>query len=343
MPPTVQTASPRARLYRQLFRSAAPCILLAALVVAVTAQGAQAARSGRVAIQASQAALLLWIAEERGLFRAHGIDADISVVNSGLKAAQALTSGETDLAISSDTALVTESFDHPELRILAVVSASETSKLIARRDHGITKAGDLAGKRIGVTLGTTGEYLLTRYLTLHGIPLDAARMVNLQPAQIEEELISGRIDAAVAWEPFARNAERALQANAVILPDQLDQTYYFLLLTTQSWAERNPGKVKSILQALIDAEQFAAEQPGRAKAIIRAKFGLQQDDIDYIWPLHSLHVSLPQGLLFVLERQADWQMRIGQARARRMPDFLDLVAPEPLSALRGSAVGIVKW
>jgi hypothetical protein len=26
-----------------------------------------------------------------------------------------------------------------------------------------------------------------------------------------------------------------------------------------------------------------------------------------------------------------------------MPDFLDLVAPEPLSALRGSAVGIVKW
>ena len=90
------------------------------------------------------------------------------------------------------------------------------------------------------------------------------------------------------------------------------------------------------------AETYAAEHPSDAKILVRRLFDLSAGDIDYIWPLHNLHVSLPQGLLFVLEQQAEWRVRKKLTNAAAMPNYLDFVATDPLRDIRESSVGIVK-
>ena len=56
----------------------------------------------------------------------------------------------------------------------------------------------------------------------------------------------------------------------------------------------------------------------------------------------NLHVSLPQGLLFVLEQQAEWRVRRKPTNAAAMPNYLDFVATDPSREIRESSVGIVK-
>ena len=314
--------------------------LVLALLISVSVHGAAAAK--RITVGASQTALLVWIAQERGYFREQGVDVEIRLFQSGLRAADAVIHGHADLSTTSETAFVSRSFDRPDLRILAIISASETSRLIARGDRAIRTPGDLTGKRIGVTLGSTGEYFLTRYLTLNGVAPTAATIVDMRPEDIVEHLTKGDIDAGLTWEPFVRNAELALKGNLVALPEQFDQIYYFTLVGTQSWLDENPAEARSILRAIIQAENFAAENPSEAKELIRKRFDMSTDHVDYLWPLHSLHVSLPQGLLFVLEQQAEWHIRKKLTGAAKVPNYLGFVATDPLHDVRDSSVGIVK-
>ena len=311
-----------------------------ALLISMVMHGAASAK--RITIGASQTAILVWIAQERGYFRDQGIDVEIRQFQSGLRAADAVINGHADLSTTSETAFVTRSFDRPDLRILATISASETSRLIARGDRAIVTARDLVGKRIGVTLGSIGEYFLTRYLTLNGVPAAAAKLVDLRPEDIAEQLEKGEVDAGLTWEPFVRNAELALKDNVVTLPQQFDQIYYFMLVSTQSWMDENPAEARSILRAIVLAENYAAEHPSEVKLLLRKLFDLSADHVEYLWRLHNLHVSLPQGLLFVLEQQAEWHIGKKLIGATTVPNYLGFVVADPLREIRDSSVGIVK-
>lgn len=300
------------------------------------------AQKREVVISASETALLVWIADGKKLFRKHGLNVKLKLSQSGLRAAEAVIKNEADLSTTADAAFVNRSFRYADLRILASISTLETARLIGRRDRGIQNAADLAGKRVGVTQGSVGEYFLTRYLTFRGIPLSAPTIIDLRPGDISNGLVNGDIDAGLTWEPFIRNAEVKLNSNAVTLPGQIDLIYHFLVVTKQRWIEENPKKTKAILAALIEAEKFALNHPKKAKAIIQSKFGYESSYLDHLWPLHLFHVSLPQALLFVLERQADWQIQKNLTPLKTMPNFLDRVETTPLKQIRGSAVGIVK-
>jgi NitT/TauT family transport system substrate-binding protein len=223
-----------------------------------------------------------------------------------------------------------------------MLSTGETTRLVGRKDHGVEKAADLDGKRIGVTLASAGEYFLTRYLALHGISTDAPVMIDLTPAQIAEQLVRGDIDAGVTSEPFIGNAEHQLKGNAVTLPGQLDQIYYFMLLSTEPWLKKHPDHAEKVLRALIAAEAFAIDKTPEAKAIIQKRFGYQTADLDRVWRLHNLNINLPQELLFALEQQAAWTIQMKLAQSKTIPNFLSMAATEPLSKVRPASLGILK-
>jgi NitT/TauT family transport system substrate-binding protein len=315
---------------------------LAAVVAAVAIVHGGTRPAEALTLGTTQNALLIWIADEQGYFNDEGLDVHIRTFQSGLDAANAMAEGQVELSTGSETTFVSLSFTQPDLRILAVISTSDTVQLIGRKDRGIKTAADLAGKRVGVMLGSAGEYFLTRYLTLQSVPAGAPVIIDMDPAQVAQRLTSGEVDAGMTWEPFAHMAELALQDNAQRLPDQIDQAFQFLMLAKQSWVDENKEQLGRFLSALVKAEALAADNPAKAKELIRKRFKYSKDYVDYIWPLHNLHISLPQGLLFILERQAEWQIRRSLTNAKTVPVYLDFIDTAPLAGVRPSSVGIVK-
>lgn len=312
------------------------------LLFALSTGPAAAAESDKVTIAASQTGLLVWIAQESGLLNNEGLDIEVKLFQSGFASAGAVVSGEADLSTTSESAFVSHSLKHPDLRVLAVLSTVETARLLARGDRNIEKARDLAGKRIGVTLGSTGEFFLGRYLAINGMSLSSVETVNLKPAEIATSLVSGEIDAGLTWEPYAHQAETGLAGNVLELPDQEGLFYYFMLVSSADWIHDNLDRVKAIMRALVRAEQLVVEQDSHVKKLIQDRFGFDEAYVDHLWPLHNLRVSLPQDLLFLMEEQAEWRIRSGLTDRESVPNYLDLIDGGPIRATKPSAVGIVQ-
>lgn len=313
-----------------------------ALVFAIFVAPGPLRADTKVRLAVAKTAMLVWVTERRGFFEDEGLDVEITLFQSGLAASNAVLEGAADLSTTSESGFVGQSFEHPELRVLATISASESARLVGRRDRGILAARDLAGQRIGITKGTTGEILLGRYLTLHRLSLDDVELVDLRAPEIAAELVAGGIDAGLTWEPHVYIAETELGDNAVTLPDQDGQHFYFLLLSTQSWIQSNPAATDALLRAFLSAERFAIENETAAKALIAEKLDFESDYVDHIWPLHSLRLSLPQDLLFRLEETARWRLQEGLTRSSTMPNYIDLIETRFMRELRPSAVGIVR-
>lgn len=295
-----------------------------------------------IKLAAVRTAMLVWLADENGFFEDEGIDVEIQTFPSGFAASRALLDGSADLSTTSESAFVGRSFEHPDLRVLASISASESARLVGRRDRGIVVPEDLIGKRIGVSKGTTGEFLLGRYLTLNRLSLDAVEIEDLQAPDIASALAAGDIDAGLTWEPHIFRAETELGENAVTLPGQDGQHFYFLLLSKADWIGRNPDAATKVLRAIFRAEQFVIDNEDAAKALVGARLEFSEDYVDHLWPLHSLHVGLPQDLLFKLEETARWRMRKGMTQNGTMPNYVDFMETRFMQEINPLTVGIVR-
>ena len=325
-----------------MFRLSAVRQKIAYAVIFAFAAFGPAGAAEKVSIAATQTGFLVWLAAERGYFADEGVDVEIRSYQSGSFAADALVNDEVVLSTTSDSAFVSRSIIHDDLRAIAVLSASETARLVGRKDRGIEGAEDLIGKRVGVTRKSSGEFFLSRYLSLNGISPDEMEIVDLGPGDISDQLVNGDIDAGLTWDPYMYAAETRLGAEGVMLPDQDGQFFYFLLLGKAAWIEENPETARAVLRALLRAEEFSLDEPVSAAALISDRFDYDPDYLQHIWPLHNLRIGLPQDLLFLMEEQSKWQIREGLTDRTDVPNFLDFIASALLDAVKPSTVGIVQ-
>jgi ABC-type nitrate/sulfonate/bicarbonate transport system substrate-binding protein len=71
-----------------------------------------------------------------------------------------------------------------------------------RPGKGIKSIGDLKGKKVGATFGSTGDLYLRTVLSKSGITAGKYRRVNVRPPSLVSLFDSGGVDAMVAWEPY---------------------------------------------------------------------------------------------------------------------------------------------
>jgi ABC-type nitrate/sulfonate/bicarbonate transport system substrate-binding protein len=326
------------RLWRAMRRRMMSCAIVAALWLMVPGP---AWAEGIVRVGATATGLLVWLADELGYLAEAGDDIALKRYSSGTITASDLKAGKLDLATSSEFAFVTDAFERSDLRILCAISASRTTDLIARRDRSLNGYADLVGKRVGITKGGIGEYFLGRTLLLNGIASNTVDVVPLAPPDIVIALEQGRIDAGLTWEPFSYEAAQKLKDNHVVLPGQGGQDFYFLFYTTEAWLEKHRGEALRLVDALARAAEFARNKPAEAKRKLAAKLNLDPAFLEYVWPKHTLELTLSQDLLRIMEDEASWRLAEGLSHADKIPNYLDMIHRDTLAAVVPDAVTLI--
>src|SRR4030042_7086679 len=100
---------------------------------------------------------LIYIAEERGLLAANGINVIFKKYESGVSAANALVKGEVDLVTCAEFVSVVSVLKKENIRIIACFSKFQNTYILGRPDKGVSSIADLKGKRIGVARQTSPE------------------------------------------------------------------------------------------------------------------------------------------------------------------------------------------
>src|ERR1051325_9983211 len=129
---------------------------------------------------------LLHLALARGFFHDQRLEAALLPQIHGKAALADLLQGQADLAVAADVPVVVEVLKGAKLSIIAsVANSSNELVVLGSVDRGVRNPGDLRGRKVGVTLGTSGEYFLWAFLVRNRIAPQSVELdAHLTSAQI---------------------------------------------------------------------------------------------------------------------------------------------------------------
>ena len=157
-------------------------------------------RVGLSSVSATHGAM--WVAEEKGLFKKHGIDPEIIVIGGGgSRGVSALIAGDIQFVTAAGDAVVSAASRGADVVMIAGILNKGVQRVMARPE--LKTPQDLIGKRIGVTrLGAASHLVLLMMLKKWGISPDKVRVLQVESSSaMVVNLEKGGIDAAVLTVP----------------------------------------------------------------------------------------------------------------------------------------------
>lgn len=281
-----------------------------------------------LAVETSLLPATVWVAENQGYFRDEGMEVFVRNFDSGRNALETmLVDNSIDLATVAQSPVVFNSFRHENFVVIAAIAHSRgTVKVLARKDSGIQRPFDLLGKRIGVTLRSTGHYFLESFLDHYGFSLNDVDLAGVDANMLGIELLEGRLDAITTWEPYIYRTQMALgEENAVLMtrPTLFRKDLY--LAARRDYSEPNKENLKKFLRAVIRAEDFIEKHPEESQLIVAKRLGVEKEIVESVWNTFSFKISLRQASLHNLKAMERWAVEHGYINGNTLTyaDFID--------------------
>jgi ABC-type nitrate/sulfonate/bicarbonate transport system substrate-binding protein len=284
---------------------------------------------------------LIYLADAQGYYKKHGLDVVIKEYEAGALAVSSLVEDQLDIASASEFVFVLQSMKNPDLRMPATICTSSDNELVVRKDRGIAGPQDLRGKRVSVTLGTSGEFFLYTYLVYNRIPDESIQVVNYRPLEMVKAMGEGTVDAALSWLPHTIAMMKQLGGSGAIWPAQSGQDYYQVLLAKETFLKNHPKAMQQFLSALVEAEEFMAKHPGPAEQILRDRLKIDEELFRATRSRISFNLKLSQDLFVIMEREAKWAFRNNLVERKEVPNYLDFLDFNALEKVKPEAVSIV--
>jgi NitT/TauT family transport system substrate-binding protein len=248
--------------------------VFAVAVATLLLWGSAAAEPVKIALPVnSLESVPIYVAQDQGLFKKHGVDIDVITSRGGGEAMKAYLAGEVQIVATGFPEVGLMRARDVDVELFFAQMSRVPFALIARKDLGIAAVADLKGKTIAVTSPGSLTANLTRYF-IKAAGLDPDRDVSLVSvgggAEILGALVSQRADAAMLFEPFVTIAVKQGTANIVVdVADQLDAFSSSPLSTSKAFVEKSPKEAQAVFDAL--AEGLAVIHTDRALALDTAK------------------------------------------------------------------------
>jgi NitT/TauT family transport system substrate-binding protein len=255
---------------------------------------------------------------------------------SGLESLNELLAGKIDLATITEFLFARQIAEHPDLRILSVVGQTDNMKLVARKDRGIKQESDLKSKRIGLVRDSIAEYHLHLFLLLHRIPWKDIQPVDLPPSEEVKSIIRGDVDAAIVWEPFAKQMQEGLGQNAMSWSAQSGQDFYWLLVGTKDIVKRRSSAIQGVIAALVSAEDVIKKQRNEARRIVASQIG--PNHMPELWETSGFTLNLSRPVILAIEAELTWMNSSQGVQEFKVPNLMDYVHFETLESVNPEKV-----
>jgi ABC-type nitrate/sulfonate/bicarbonate transport system substrate-binding protein len=282
---------------------------------------------------------LAHVATAKGYFKEEGLDVQPLMRAFGKEALQAVLENKADFATVAETPIMFSGLKGDKIAVIANIEASGTNNaIVARKAAGINVPGDLKGKRVAFTPGTTSDFFLDSFLTANGLTRQDIRPVALKPDEMQDAMTAKKVDAVSTWNyPLTLIAQK-LGNEAVVFYDRQIYTEIFNIAAQQDFVRTKPETVKRFLRALLKAETFVARNPDEAQTIMAAATKIDKSLIRDVWNTFNYRVVLDQKLLLTLEDEARWAIKNKLTDKTAMPDYTSYIHSDSLRSVRPEAV-----
>jgi NitT/TauT family transport system substrate-binding protein len=297
----------------------------------------------RIALPVLPDAALVHVAAAKGYFADEGLDVSILPVSHGVAAIGYVREGKADIAVAAEVPFVISVMKGDALGMVAsFVIISNHNAIIARRDHAIAAAGDLAGKKMGITFGTSGSYFLWAYLIKHKLPPESIALVDLPPGRLVGALVEGSVDAVATWQPITFEARAALGKNALFLTEADAYKTTFAAVGRSEFLKLHANAMERLVRAMLKAEGFMRSRPEETLELVARWLKTDVGALRPTWNQFDFRVNLEQSQLITLEEEARWAMARGYVAKGPIPNFLPHLYLDALLAVRPERVTVLR-
>ena len=214
----------------------------------------------------------VWVAEQKGLFRKHNIDAEIIVTGQGGTAGiGALLANDIQLVSSAGDILVAAALRGGDTVMIAGVVNKGLQRIMTKPE--IKVPADLKGKRVGVTrIGAVSHSVLL--MMLQRWKMSVSEIQVMQVGSSPNMLISldkGGIEAAVLTIPSMFVAE---DRGYRVLLDMADTDIYYLhtmMATTRGYIKNNRDKVARFLKGYLEGLAYVKQNKKESIEVVKKK------------------------------------------------------------------------
>jgi ABC-type nitrate/sulfonate/bicarbonate transport system substrate-binding protein len=215
-----------------------------------------------------------FVGVEKGIFLKHGIDLKLKVLATGQEMSKALQAGEVQIigsAFSNYPVAVERGM--AAKGVVGMMGdrsgrySDEPISVWTRKGSGVRKIEDLAGKRVGLAIGGTGDEYLTVLLKKKGVARDKVTFLNVPPGNTVSTLQGGSVDAVATWEPFGSLVEAKVPDAVLVARGGGHISYYINMAIVTELIDKSPDVVERYVIGVAEATQYTRKNLDEAAEI----------------------------------------------------------------------------
>ncbi|MGB3865731.1 MAG: ABC transporter substrate-binding protein [Xanthobacteraceae bacterium] len=146
----------------------------------------------------------VYVAQDLGLFEKNGLKPTFFSFQSGAPLLAGLKSGSLDVVTTGLASVFALGQNIPVKYVLYMGDAAQSEGLLVRRGTGIESVKDLGkAKHVASAIGTCAQISLYWAAKAAGTEYNKLSTVNIAPPLYRNALLSGSIDAGIAWAPYS--------------------------------------------------------------------------------------------------------------------------------------------
>ena len=249
-------------------------IIAVLFTAAVSAQ--EKLRVGLSSVSATNGSI--WVAEDKGLFRKHGIDVEVIVVGGGgARVVSSLVAGDLHFSVGGGEGSVRSQIRGADTVIAASSLSKGLQRIMARPE--IKSYQELKGRRIGITqYGSAAHLVLILMLQKWNMRTDHVQILQVgsSPAMLAS-LDKGGIDAAVLTLPTFFVAE---DRGYRIVGDPITMDIFYLqntLESTRGFLRKNRDGAVRFMRGYIEGIAYFKNNKKESLDVLRKKLRIQSE------------------------------------------------------------------
>ena len=213
-----------------------------------------------------------------------GVKVNWRAFDTGTAMSAAMASGDVQLSVSQGVPpFVVATSAGQDLAIVDVaVSYSDNDNCVVRADLEIdkTSAGELAGKKVAVPLGTAAHYGFLKQMNHFGVDVGSMEVVNMAPPEGAAAIAQGAVDMFCGWGGALRRAKE--HGNVLLTGAEKEELGILVFDVTSgpaSFIAENPDMVAKFLKVTAEANAKWADSANHAEMlpVIAKDSGMDND------------------------------------------------------------------
>jgi NitT/TauT family transport system substrate-binding protein len=268
-----------------------------------------------------------WLAKEAKLFEKHGLDVQVILIESGVTTVQALTAGETQIAMGGGTVAVSSNLAGSDVISIASIESRLPYALLAQKE--IKTIDQLKGKRLAISrFGSASDLGARLILQRYGlVPDKDVTILQTGGTSTRLSALSKRsVDSTILTPEFFNVAKKA-GFTILVEPTQYDIPFPQLeVIMSRAFLKSQTDIVTRYMRAIVEGIHLVKRNPEPSiRAMSKYLKISDREALEDAYRIYrELYQPVPYPSAAAIQTQLTWMAeRDSRAKAAKPEQFID--------------------